>query len=65
MTSDPQETSNLEQSYKTLHNLMESILDSSLDGIILVDEEGKIRLVTKSSSVFMGLRIVTWSAWTF
>jgi len=47
MTSDPQETSNLEQSYKTLHNLMESILDSSLDGIILVDEEGKIRLVNQ------------------
>ena len=48
MTSDPQETSNLEQSYKTLLNLMESMLDSSLDGIILVDEQGKIRFVNQA-----------------
>jgi PAS domain S-box-containing protein len=48
MTSDPLETSNLEQSYKTLLNLMESMLDSSLDGIILVDEQGKIRFVNQA-----------------
>src|SRR5437899_728978 len=47
MTPDPLETSNLEQSYKTLNNLMESILDSSLDGIIFVDEQGQIRFVNQ------------------
>ena len=47
MTNQPVSNEELEQ-IQTLRNLMESVLESSLDGIVLVDEQGKVRAVNQA-----------------
>jgi len=40
--------------YQTLRNLMESALESSPDGIVLVDQQGKVRAVNQAFRRFYG-----------
>jgi two-component system, NtrC family, sensor kinase len=53
--SDQQKILESEQNYQALRSLMDAILESSPDGIILVDEQGKIRAVNQAFKRLYGL----------
>ncbi len=46
--SDTQELQALEQRYQTLRDLLEAVTESAIDGIILVDDHGKVRTANQA-----------------
>jgi PAS domain S-box-containing protein len=54
--SDQQKILDAEQNYQTLRNLLDATLESSPDGIILVDEQGKIIAVNQAFKNLYGFQ---------